>query len=167
MAVKIRYQNFIDHPACAKLCLNCDKEDCDGICDAYKNKVREILGVHPLLLPDERPKRKPIHEKRPYYAKKSYDVNGESHTLTEWSRISGIAYNTLYMRMYRYGMTLAEAMGDPLKPIMHRALTITVNGESHTIKEWAEKIGVKRGCIYGRIKRGYTPEQAVTMERRQ
>lgn len=167
MSGKIRYQNYIDHPLVRDLCLNCEKDDCDGICDDCKNLVRNIIGVAPLKKPEERHYRRPLREKRPYEARKFHNVNGQSHTLMEWSSISGIGYNTLYMRMYRYGMTLAEAMGDPLNPIMRKALTITVNGETHTVREWARKIGVKPRCIYGRMERGYTPEEAVTMGRGQ
>lgn len=45
---------------------------------------------------------------------------------------------------------------------VHRA---TVNGETLTISEWAERIGVKRSAIYARIVNyGYTPEEAVTLK---
>lgn len=40
---------------------------------------------------------------------KRYDLNGESHTLREWSKIGGVAVNRLYNRL-RLGYTLEEAM---------------------------------------------------------
>lgn len=169
-AVRIRYEKYTDYPAVRDLCLNCDKASCDGICDDFKNTVRDIIGYRHL---NERPAKVGVegfrirqkHEKRKYQHCKQHAVNGISHTLSEWSEISGVPYNTLYMRMYRYGMTLGEAMGDPLCPIMNNPISITVGGETLTVRDWARRLGVQPSCIYSRMRRGYTPEQSVTMER--
>lgn len=39
----------------------------------------------------------------------------------------------------------------------------TLNGETHTQREWAEKIGIGEKIISQRIKRGFTVEQALTI----
>jgi hypothetical protein len=36
--------------------------------------------------------------------------NGETHTISEWSRISGIPYGTLYSRICRYKWDLEKAL---------------------------------------------------------
>lgn len=41
-----------------------------------------------------------------------------------------------------------------------RALILTV-GESLSAKEWAERQGLSRRTIFGRLSRGWTPEQAL------
>lgn len=159
--MEIQYDKYMDDAVIRDLCMKCKKANCPGICNEYKNAVRDILGLTHLR--EAAPKVKyERHEKREYKYRKRHEINGEWHTLREWAEISGITYNTLYMRMYRYGMTLEEAMGNPLRPIMHYAQTIEIDGETHTISEWAALTGQKVRCIYSRLERGYTPQEAVT-----
>lgn len=40
--------------------------------------------------------------------------------------------------------------------------TLSHNGETHNIAEWAEMTNIKAGTISGRIKRGWTVERALT-----
>lgn len=44
---------------------------------------------------------------------------------------------------------------------MRRNHYITVDGETHSISEWARIKGVRRGLIINRIKRGWSEERAV------
>ena len=44
----------------------------------------------------------------------------------------------------------------------HRRHLLTFNGETHSIREWAKKIGVKERALWMRLKRGATLEQALT-----
>ncbi len=39
-----------------------------------------------------------------------YDVEGERHTLAEWSRITGIAKTTLHHRVVEVGMDMKDAL---------------------------------------------------------
>ena len=41
---------------------------------------------------------------------------------------------------------------------------VTVNGETHTVTEWAEITGISRRAIYGRLNRGWSPERALGMK---
>lgn len=107
--VKIKYENYLDDPAVRELCLNCTRDDCDGLCNDCKNLVRDILGLPHLREAKPKEGRKK-REKRPYQAHKYHEIGGVTHTLNEWAEISDIKYITLYQRMYRYGMTLEEAM---------------------------------------------------------
>lgn len=43
-----------------------------------------------------------------------------------------------------------------------RTLWVTVNDETHSVAEWAEKLGMKYGTIHARIVRGIAPERAIT-----
>lgn len=106
---EVKYHNYTDNPRVRELCLNCNREDCDGLCNDCKNLVRDILGLPHLREAKPKDGRKK-REKRPYQAHKLYEINGEVHTLREWSEILDIGYFTLYQRMYRYGLTLKEAM---------------------------------------------------------
>lgn len=40
-----------------------------------------------------------------------YTIDGETHNLKDWSRKRGLKYSTVYMRMYRYDMTVEQALG--------------------------------------------------------
>lgn len=40
-----------------------------------------------------------------------YTINGETHNLKDWSRIRGIKYTTVYMRMFRSGWPVERALG--------------------------------------------------------
>jgi hypothetical protein len=37
-------------------------------------------------------------------------LNGESHTIAEWSKITGIKSSTLYMRLNKYGYSVDDAL---------------------------------------------------------
>lgn len=101
------YERFIEAPELAKVCLTCECVKCDGICDRYRNAWRAFSGMHPLTQP------KPKREKRPYHYSGSIEYNGEKHTLKEWSRITGQPYMRLYMRLWKYGMSIEEALQMP------------------------------------------------------
>lgn len=38
---------------------------------------------------------------------------------------------------------------------------VTLNGETHTLTEWSEIVGLSSGAIYQRLKRGWTEEKAI------
>lgn len=40
-----------------------------------------------------------------------YTMNGETHTLKDWSRKCGIKYTTVYMRVFRSGWSIEKALG--------------------------------------------------------
>lgn len=39
---------------------------------------------------------------------------------------------------------------------------VTLNGETHTLTEWARRFGVKLSTIYARLDRGWTMQRAIT-----
>ena len=39
---------------------------------------------------------------------------------------------------------------------------LTVNGETATLQEWSLRTGLPYQCIYGRLKRGWSPEKAIS-----
>lgn len=51
---------------------------------------------------------------------KYYEWNGETHTLTEWSRILHINSGTIYTRINKLGWTVEEAFTLPVSPISQR-----------------------------------------------
>lgn len=45
-----------------------------------------------------------------------------------------------------------------------RTHIITYNGETHSITEWAEKLGMNRNTLYNRLQHGWSIEKALTTE---
>lgn len=176
MAVNVNYACYYDRPEMIRVCEQCTKPECvEGICNDYKNALRAMLGLKqlsekpPKLGQWREPKPRRIRPKndvkRKYNSKQVFEYKGEMHTLKEWAELLNIDYNTLYMRLYRYKITFAEAVEFVRVWNPDKIMTITANGETLTVREWAERLGVKPKTIYARIQRGYTPEQAVTYGR--
>jgi hypothetical protein len=44
----------------------------------------------------------------------------------------------------------------------HGAFLYTVNGETHSLTEWAEILGVSRASLHARLNRGYSPVEALS-----
>lgn len=42
---------------------------------------------------------------------------------------------------------------------------LELNGEKHSVTVWAEKLGISRQTIFGRVMRGYPPELALSTEK--
>lgn len=90
------------------------------------------------------------------------DFNGETHTITEWSNITGIAQSTIETRLKR-GYSIDDALTTPIPKRKPRNMKIEYNGESHTIPEWAEITGVSAQAIRRRINGGWSIENALTI----
>lgn len=59
-----------------------------------------------------------------------------------------------------------QCRGNSYKPVTPETSTvarITFNGETHTYAEWAEKTGLSSDIIRGRLKRGWTVEEALSI----
>lgn len=154
--IKVNYNNYLGHPEVVKVCMNCREAECEGICDDFKNAVRRVMGLKPVIRYAPRPVAEKVPRERKKYTYHRYQgKNDEEHTIREWAEIANIPYATLYMRMFRGGMTLEAALA---KDTYRRH--ITVNGEKHTIPEWAGILGVNRKTIYRWVKK-YDPEQAI------
>ena len=152
-AWSVDYSVDSDHPALVELCTNCQYSDCPGICTDFKNKLREIHNIR-------RIRRRPKAERVNLDGTKYYEAFGERHTIWEWSEIRGIRYKTLYERIRRSGMTMEQALTQPLKKACIPNV-FTVGGESRTIREWSEATGISQNTIYARLARGWSVEEAV------
>lgn len=67
---------------------------------------------------------------------------GETKTVTEFAREHGIDTNTILNRINHFGYTVEEAIE---KPVIHKPRAVpqyTINGETHSKREWAQKFGM-------------------------
>lgn len=85
------------------------------------------------------------------------EYNGEKHTLSEWSEITGIPYCTLYRRIIKEKLDIKNSLTKNSNS--HRY--ITYNGETKTVSEWAEITGIHRKTITSRIDKYNMPIDKV------
>ncbi|TIX60321.1 MAG: hypothetical protein E5V25_25675, partial [Mesorhizobium sp.] len=97
-----------------------------------------------------------------------HDHAGQSLTITEWSRLTGVREGTIRDRL-KTGRPFSEAI-DPKfrpkprcfngrpgrKPKLH-----TVNGVSKTLSEWCSEFDISYHSLVQRLKRGMTLEHAL------
>lgn len=86
---------------------------------------------------------------------------GESLTVREWSKKTGIPYYTLWARIHRYGWPLKYALTAPLSTTAFD--TITFRGVTMTVSEWASIVGIPTDALRLRLTRyGWPVERALT-----
>tara|TARA_R100000935_G_C2841561_1_gene171406 strand:- start:10094 stop:11014 length:921 start_codon:yes stop_codon:yes gene_type:complete len=95
--------------------------------------------------------------------------NGQTHSIAEWSTITGVSGEAIRKRIkngWTVEDTLATAVGQRIKAAPkapHRpAQTLTHNGQTRTIIEWANVIGVAHTTIHMRLRKGWSIEAALT-----
>ena len=74
--------------------------------------------------------------------------NGETKTLSEWSRELGLDVPFILKRLNK-GMSVEEALTKP-KRVTEK---FTVDGETHTVREWAEVLKMPWPTLRGKIKK--------------
>lgn len=95
-----------------------------------------------------------------------YEFNGEKHLLCEWSEILGIEYSILKSRVGDYGWTIAEAVSNPkFSKVKLERITISYNGKTKSIKEWANELGIKENTIRGRMRYYSEPEKILNVNK--
>lgn len=90
--------------------------------------------------------------------------NGQSKTVSEWARALGISRQTLTSRLNQSkwdvekALTVAVGKESICKPTM----TLTLGGETKSVKEWSLSTGLPTGLIYRRLKRGWEDSKVLT-----
>jgi hypothetical protein len=87
-------------------------------------------------------------------------MNGETHTLIEWSRIYKINYRTVQSRIYIYGWRIEDAIKKEVNQSRH-VKTYTINGKTHTLYEWANILDIGHTTLWRRLKKGMKIEEAL------
>lgn len=85
--------------------------------------------------------------------------NGETHTLSEWSRITGLDVHTISSRLNR-GCSKEEIFNTNYKKVEKLKLYL-YKGKFFTVKEIAEMSGLNADTIFRRMRKGMSIEEAV------
>lgn len=89
--------------------------------------------------------------------------NEETHTLQEWSSITGLDRRTIAKRIDKYRWSIEDALTKPVKQQKDKdALLISFNGERHTLSEWSKILNIKRETLKSRLCNGWSVEKAFT-----
>ena len=107
-------------------------------------------------------------------------ITFEGHTkaITEWALDYGITPGIIIGRLER-GDTITDAITTPMKvghpgqrlPPFYKQRTVTTggkhafNGKSHTLREWADLLGIKYGTLCARIARLGSVDAAIDQGR--
>lgn len=86
--------------------------------------------------------------------------NGETHTLTEWSRILGLEYHKIASAL-NYGWSFEDIATGKLHEVGN-PIYIEYNGECHNLKEWSKIIGIPYTALTARRRRGWSVEAMLT-----
>ena len=148
------YSDYTDMPELIAMCINCTKEDCNGLCSDYRAKFRELihnktLGKNKVVIPIGR-------------YKYLIEAFGKRQSLAEWSREYDIPYPTLYRRITYEGLSMEEALTVKKRNVCAPRL-VCIDGCTLSITEWARKMGMDRQLIYLRIRQGMSCEDAIRM----
>lgn len=78
--------------------------------------------------------------------------DGETLTVQEWSRRTGIKAPALYWRLHA-GWSAERTLTTPA------VATYTAHGQTLTLREWSVYLGVSRACLRWRLNHGLPPER--------
>ncbi|MDW9841316.1 hypothetical protein GOB05_15210 [Sinorhizobium meliloti] len=101
-----------------------------------------------------RGQRKPtnrVQSKRTDRSAMTYTHNGKTLTLAQWALATGLSKNTIYGRLYA-GWSIERALTLSDGRSADRAARHTINGETKTLKEWANHVGITYDGLMGRMR---------------
>jgi hypothetical protein len=81
---------------------------------------------------------------------------GETLTLVDWAKRTGLPYAVLYARL-RLGWPPGRILTTPVQVPQ----TLHVNGQSTTVQALSQRTGLRRTTLYARAKRGITGDALV------
>ncbi len=85
---------------------------------------------------------------------------GITATLTDWAEKIGISPEGLAGRIDNLGWSVDRALNTPSRGF--RVISLTHDGQTHSVAAWAKIIGIPNSTIINRLKRGWSSERALT-----
>lgn len=90
----------------------------------------------------------------------AYD--GRTQTIADWAKEYKIPYFRLYSRIMK-GWDMKKCLEQPRKKAANaNTHTMTINGETRTLSEWAKIAGLEYHLVYSRFAAGWPPEDVIS-----
>lgn len=91
-----------------------------------------------------------------------FEYNGETHTVGEWSEITGISQTVLHARIFSCGWDIKDAIERPLNKL-HGKNYIYVNyfGEEKSLLEISKETGISYNALKDKYRKGLSIENEV------
>lgn len=87
------------------------------------------------------------------------EVDGVIDSISGWAKTNGLKISTVFNRINHLGWSYLDAVTIKENPRVHY---IVINSVRKTADEWCEETGVPIATALKRMKRGMSPEEAVT-----
>jgi hypothetical protein len=87
--------------------------------------------------------------------------DGQTKCVAEWAADLGISYAALAKRLLKNGWNIADALTTPPRPMKPQD-AIAINGETRTLTEWCQHLGLSYATLHKRIGRGWPVEKILT-----
>lgn len=94
-------------------------------------------------------------------APKLYAYKGNLYTIKELAGLAGTTPQAMYTRITSYGYSVAEAVEAGKRASGSLAFRHTYAGQTLTLRQWAERVGISYFTLAGRLNRGWTIGQAL------
>jgi hypothetical protein len=90
-------------------------------------------------------------------------IDGKTKSIREWCRLRGLNISTVRSRL-RNGWSPKDAVNTPTMPRGNQSNIqfLTINGKTRPIREWARLRGIHVETIRGRLRLGWSQEDAVS-----
>lgn len=101
--------------------------------------------------------------KKPSRQGKTLTHQGETLTISEWAERLNLQPNTIRIRI-KNGASIEEALSTdklPTEPKGRQPRWITHDGETRTVKDWSQRLGLKPVTIHYRLRKGATAAEAL------
>ena len=95
-------------------------------------------------------------------------IHGKTQTIAEWSKESGIPYDTIFYRVksgYAENeilLPVGQMYKTDHKKRNHLKRPLTINGETKSIKEWSEQSGISASTISNRLYYGWSEDEVLS-----
>lgn len=87
---------------------------------------------------------------------------GETHTICEWGDITGLSPRLIESRIVKHNWSAEKALTTQPRRCLRREKYLELNGEKHTLDEWAEITHIKKSTLQCRRDKGWSDVDILT-----
>ena len=98
-----------------------------------------------------------------YRKKNKYNITcrGETKTIDEWSNLSNVKKEIIYIRLHRLKWDEENSIFTPVGKQRMITKSLTYKGETKTLEEWSKIYNINIRRLNARLEKGWTAEQIL------